>query len=121
MTFPADHELLAFFGAEPKILDPGVPWFYNTLDFEVERHGFLVQCRLAPSYGELNLRLQFGGKETTRLHVTGLKSLVLVMNAAGEALVATVDRGHRDETFGLMLEPNVWVGLGVFQRIPPEP
>jgi hypothetical protein len=28
-AFPADHELLSFFEAEPALLDAKVPWFYK--------------------------------------------------------------------------------------------
>ena len=120
-NFPADHELLAFFGAEPKVLDPNVPWFYNTLDFEVEHQGFVVQCRLAPAYGDVDARLRFGEMELARFELQSFKSLRLYMKAEGEILVATFDRGQGEETFSLMLKPHVWLGLGNFQRIPPGP
>jgi hypothetical protein len=120
-NFPEDHELLAFFGMEPKVRDPDYPWFYNTLEFEVERQGFLVQCRLSPSYGDVSVRLQQGELELVRLHLQSFKSLSLVTKAEGEILIATFDRGQGDETFSLMLRPHVWVGLGPFQRIPPGP
>jgi hypothetical protein len=120
-NFPADHELLAFFGAEPRVLDPNVPWFYNTLDFEVVREGFVVQCKLAPAYGHIEVRLHLAGTELTRLNLRSFKSLRLYMNAEEEILVATFDRGQGEETFGLMLKPHVWVGMGNFQSIPPGP
>ncbi len=118
-NFPEDHELFAFFGTEPKVRDPDIPWFYNTLEFEVERQGVLVQCRLSPSYGKVSVRLQQGSQELVRLHLQSFKSLSLIMKAEGEILVATFDRGLGEETFSLMLKPYVWVGLGPFQGIPP--
>jgi hypothetical protein len=118
-NFPADHELLAFFGVEPKILDPNVPWLYNTLDFEVERQGFVVQCRLAD--GDIDARLHFGEMELARFELQCFNSLRLYVKAEGEILVATFDRGQGEETFSLMLKPHVWLGLGNFQRIPPGP
>src|SRR5215468_7702785 len=120
-SFPEDHELLAFFGEEPRVRDPDSPWFYNTLEFEVQRQEFLVQCRLSPSYGKLSVRLQLGELELVRLHLQSFKRLGLVMNPEGEILVATFDRDQGEETFSLMLKPHVWVGLGPFQRIPPRP
>jgi hypothetical protein len=38
-TLPPEHVLLGFFGAEPEVLDAGLPWFYNRLTFTVERNG----------------------------------------------------------------------------------
>jgi hypothetical protein len=40
--FPPDYELLAFFEAEPTVLDAGPPWIYNTLDFTATRNGIEV-------------------------------------------------------------------------------
>jgi hypothetical protein len=106
---------------KPKVRDPDSPWFYNTLEFDVERQGVFVQCRLSPSYGKVSVRLQHGDLELVRLHLQSFKSLSLIMKAEGEFLVATFDRdpGWGEETFSLMLKPHVWVGLDPFQRIPP--
>src|SRR5262245_54094749 len=120
-TFPDDHELLAFFGTEPKVLDPNVPWFYNTLEFEVEREGIAVRCRLAPAYGQIEVRLLSGATELVRLDIRSFKTLRLYTTSQWEVLIAIFDRGQEEETFGLMLKPRVWVGLGNFQSIPPGP
>jgi hypothetical protein len=119
ITFPADHELLAFFETEPKVLDPNVPWFYNTLAFEVEPGGFEVHCRLSPAYGDIDVRLHLDGTELARVSFQSFKSLKLYIKAEGKVLVATFDRGQREETFGLMLKPRVWLGMGDFQGVPP--
>jgi hypothetical protein len=120
-AFPADHELLAFFGSEPQVLDSGLPWFYNTLDFETARHGAKVRCKILPAYGEISVRLQPGSEELARLDQTSCKDFSLVMNSQGEMLLATVVQDHRGQMFALMLEPRVWVGLGSFTQIPPAP
>jgi hypothetical protein len=118
-VFPDDHELVAFFEAEPRVLDPGVPWFYNTLDFETERRGVLVRCRLAPSYGDIDVRLALvGGVELARVEVSAFNNINLVASAQGEALVAT--SGKEPGMHCLMLKPRVWVGLGNFRGIPPS-
>ena len=31
--FPEEHELISFFECEPNVLDPGIPWVYNHLEF----------------------------------------------------------------------------------------
>jgi hypothetical protein len=121
ITFPADHELLAFFGADPKILDPNVPWFYNTLHFEVKREGIVVQCRLVPACGDIDVRLHVGGTELARLNLRSFEALRIYMTTEEEILVATFDREYAKETFSLMLKPRVWVGFGSFQSIPPSP
>jgi hypothetical protein len=35
--FPEEWELLSLFESEPKVLDQGVPWQYNTLTFDTQR------------------------------------------------------------------------------------
>jgi hypothetical protein len=119
-TFPADHELLSFFEAEPRVLDPKVPWFYNTLEFETERYGFVVQCRLCPSYGEIRTQLFLGGLELVRVDVQCFKSVRLVIDEGRELLIATIAVGRmlREETFALMLKPRVWIGFGDLRSIP---
>ncbi|MBN9261789.1 MAG: hypothetical protein J0J14_13085 [Hyphomicrobium sp.] len=111
-TFPEDYELLAFFETEPKALDPGEPWFYNRLDFEVERAGSLVQCRLSPSYGQIDVRLHRGERELARFELEGVKALKVHMEGERELLVAEFER---EEKLVLMLKPHVWVGLTAFR------
>jgi hypothetical protein len=117
-AFPDDHELVGFFEAVPRVLDPELPWYYNILDFETERQGILVRCRIAPSYGDIQVRLDRAGTELARVGVTEFKTFSLLVSAQGEALVATSEGDRR--TFCLMLKPRVWLGLGNFERIPPE-
>ena len=118
-AFPADHELVAFFEGEPRVLDAGVPWIYNTLDFETERQGILVRCRLCPSYGDFRERLDLvGGAELMRVEVSDFYNIDLVVNSQGEALMAASEQATG--MLCLMLKPRVWVGLGKFKQIPPE-
>jgi hypothetical protein len=116
-NFPADHELIAFFEAEPNVLDPGVPWTYNTLNFETERQGTLVQCRIAPAYGDIDVRLtQPSGAELARAKLEGFKSFSLIVDTHREALIATSDG---DPTMlCLVLKPRLWLGVDNFQGIP---
>jgi hypothetical protein len=110
--------LVGFFESEPEILDPDVPWIYNTLDFETERQGILVRCRIAPSYGDIVVRLEFsGGVELTRVEVSAFNNIRLVASPQGEVLIASSD--HGSSMLCLMLKPRVWVGLGNFRQIPP--
>jgi hypothetical protein len=54
----------------------------------------------------------------TRVEVTDFRAFSLVVNAQGEALVATSEQDLR--TFCLMLKPRLWLGLGHFTQLPPE-
>jgi hypothetical protein len=115
--FPDDHELVTFFEAEPTLLDPTSPWFYNTLEFKTVRHGFVVECRLQPSYGEISTRLLVGDSELVRFDLQRFKSVRLIMDKNKELLRADFDRGHKQETFALILKPYVWLGFGDLGRV----
>ena len=67
--FSIDYELLAFFEAEPTVLDAEAPWIYNMLDFTTTRDGLEVLCRFVPSYGKLTTRLVVGGTELVKFEL----------------------------------------------------
>jgi hypothetical protein len=106
--FPEDHELVAFFEAEPTVLDPRVPWFYNTLTFMTVRDGIEVQCEISPSYCRLRLRLKRAGVDLVNVDVGKIVAFSLESRAGRETLRATFDLGGQ-EAFVLQLKPHVHV------------
>lgn len=110
--FPEDHELIGFFEAEPTILDPGVPWLYNTLDFSTSRNEIEVRARMTPSYRELTLRLLLAGHELALFELKDAARFRIVTDNQREALVVTFadQRGLND--FVLQLKPIVRVSWG---------
>jgi hypothetical protein len=52
-----EFELLAFFGRDPEVLDPQVPWIYNTLTYRQAAGNVGVQFKIAPSYKRVNLQI----------------------------------------------------------------
>ena len=99
--FPPDYELLAFFEAEPTVLDAEAPWIYNTLEFTTTRDGIEVVCRFVPSYGKLTTRLAVGGTELAKFELRDVESFRLVIEAGREALVATFPQSLRLDRFAL--------------------
>jgi hypothetical protein len=119
VTFPEEHELIEFFGVMPQLLDASSPWFYNTLEFEVARDAFVVQCKLSPSYGDIGVRLLSGGLELSRFELKAFKSLRRYGTPTSDALIASFGEPPDGTVFGLMLQPRLWVGVGDFRTIPP--
>jgi len=105
--FPEDYELVAFFEAEPEVLDPGVPWFYNTLTFLTARDGIEVHCAICPSYGQLTLRLRLGGQDLLNVDLRCVVGMRVENRADREILLASV---QRQDDFVLQLKPHVQVG-----------
>jgi hypothetical protein len=86
--------------------------FYNALEFKTVRHGFVVECRLKPSYSEISTRLLVGDSELVRFDLQRFKSVRLIMDKNKELIRADFDRGHKQEAFALILKPYVWLGFG---------
>jgi hypothetical protein len=110
--FPKDHELIGFFEAEPAILDPAVPWVYNTLDFTTNRNGIEVRARISPSYRELTLRLLLDGHELVLFELKEAEEFRVDTDKEREALVVTFAEQRRLEDFVLQLKPSICVSWG---------
>jgi hypothetical protein len=53
-------QLLAYFGVEPRLLDPGVPWCYNDAVYRVEIDGYAVSFAIAPAYQDVRIIVERG-------------------------------------------------------------
>jgi hypothetical protein len=113
--FPDDCQLIGFFEAEPAILDPGTPWLYNTLDFTTTRDGIEVHARLAPSYGELTVRLVLARQELALFELREAEAFRIISERQREALVATFAPKRKLDDFVLQLKPHVRVAWGNLQ------
>ncbi len=116
--FPPDNELIAFFEADPVVLVPGIPWFYNTLQFQTLRNGVEVQCDIVPSEGALIVRLMLDGRELAKYELHGAEAFRLVMDKGREVLVASFAPGSRLDNFALQLKPRVWAAWGNLHQLP---
>ena len=112
-AFPRDHELVGFFESEPAILDPGVPWIYNTLTFETVRGGIHVRCTMSPSYRSLALRLTIDGVELIEAAVGNVSSVRLEERGGQERLCATLQTRDGEGSLMLQLKPRVHLAWSV--------
>ncbi|MDQ0472897.1 hypothetical protein [Labrys wisconsinensis] len=109
---PPDHELVAFFEAEPVVLHPDTPWAYNTLDFRTLRGDIEVRCHIVSSYGDITTCLILSGREIAKFELRGAEALRLVVNQDQEALVVSFPQALRLDNFALQLKPRVWAAWG---------
>jgi|SRR6185437_1619607 len=116
--FPPEHELIAFFEAEPTVLDAEVPWIYNTLDFATKRSDIDVRCQIVPSYGEITIRFILAGDEIAKFEIRDAEAFRLVMNKDQEALVVSFPPHLRLDNFALQLKPRVWAAWGNLHQFP---
>jgi hypothetical protein len=112
-AFPPDHELIGFFEAEPAILDPGVPWLYNTLTFETTRGDTHVLCKMSPSYRSLSVRLTIAEVERIDAAVGNVSSVRLDQHDGREALCATLQTRDGEGSLVLQLKPRVYLAWSV--------
>ena len=110
MTPPNDLEFLAFFEVEPTMLDPGVPWVYNTLTYLTERDGYVVRFQISPSYSTLKVAVSFGGHEIADVELTAFTDLQILIEGGRETLIARFGETTASGLF-LTLKPMVRIAL----------
>ena len=112
---PPDRELIEFFGAEPDVLDAGVPWLYNQVTFVTERESDRLVFTLAPAYGELKVIWSCGGADVVSAELSGLRTLeVDTLQPPSPSLIVKDGGGTQ---LRLWLEPRVRLFLA--HREPP--
>jgi hypothetical protein len=65
MRLPEQHELIGFFGSEPRLADLDVPWTYNRLTFSTEAGSDTIEVDVSPGFD--HLRLLWRQDQATRL------------------------------------------------------
>ena len=114
--FPALHELVALFEAEPTYLDPGVPAVYNTLRFVTERGADRVVCEIALANRILRFVWERDGAALVRAEFADVAALRVEAERGREALVAELHT-PRARPVRLQLRPAVHLSWGT----EPEP
>lgn len=86
--FPDEHELIGFFGVEPTLTDPDLPWIYNDVTFEVEVEDRPFKATVNGGYGELDIRWGASGKAAVSLTLREVQGLRVAREHGSEWLVA---------------------------------
>ena len=88
------------------ILDPGVPWLYNTLTFLTSRDEFEVRLQICPSYGHLVLQIKIAGRDLVDVELQRVDTIRLESRNGHEVLLASSEPGS---SFALQLKPCVQI------------
>ncbi|HCF99196.1 MAG TPA: hypothetical protein DEV93_01475 [Chloroflexi bacterium] len=112
VTIPPLHELIAFFEAEPTLLDPGVDWHYNTLTFDTTRGTDRVMAVLDAGYISLKFEWTRAERPVVSLHCQEISELRIETPEAGtERLLARfTDKAISDLVLSLKPEVSVFWG-----------
>lgn len=110
--FPSPDELIGLFGGKPTVLNPSVPWLYNTLDFTAVRDGMEIRTRIVPSDELITVRLLLGGNEVAQFELHDVKDLRVVTEQGQEMLVIAFAPDRNLDVFVLQLKPHVRIAWG---------
>jgi hypothetical protein len=109
--FPALHDLVALFEAEPAYTDPGVPAVYNRLTFVTDRGADRVRCEIEPANGRVAFAWERGGVEVARGEFDDVAALRVEAERGREALVAEL-RTPAARPVRLQLRPAIHLSWG---------
>ena len=105
MQLPEEHDLISFFECEPTVLDSGIAWVYNHLEFRTVRGADEFLAIIEPGYETFGLTWRREGKELVRLKFEHVGSLRVEMSTVSEALIVQARRGDSCSRIRLQLKP----------------
>jgi hypothetical protein len=79
-------ELLACFGAEPRLLDPDVPWCCNDAAYAVEVAGLSVSFAVQPAYRDVRLIIHRGEQRLFELNAVGVADVRVIDERGVDAI-----------------------------------
>jgi hypothetical protein len=103
---PDELAFLSLFEVEPKKLEAGVSWVYNTSIYEIERDSYLVRFQINPYYSTLKVTLTVGGREVAETELMAFTSLEIVDDSGRETLIARFGELEASAMY-LTLKPQV--------------
>jgi hypothetical protein len=83
-------ELLACFGVEPTLLEPGDPWFYNDAVYSMEVGGLSVSFAVQPSCRDVRLIVRLGGRRHFEFNAMGVDDMRVIDERGIDAIVLTL-------------------------------
>lgn len=86
--FPEKHELIGFFGVDPTLTDPDLPWIYNDVSFELEVEDRPFTVTINGGYGDLDIQWGASGNAAISLTLREVQGLRVVGEHGSEWLVA---------------------------------
>jgi hypothetical protein len=111
--FPEHHDLISFFEAEPKVLDAGIVWAYNSLEFRTIRGRDEFLAVIVPGYEVFKLTWWRDGQEILKLDLERVQHLDVELSPAREVLTASFRPSVGVSELRFQLKPSPHVKWGV--------
>lgn len=115
-SFPEEYELLSFFEVDPKVLDEGIPWMYNSLTFEKLLENETLVCVFSPAYGEVDLKLIQNGVDKLVLNLSAIDKIEILKEKKQEHLKIKFKEDVPFKNFLLAIKPEVRIIWGTAWR-----
>lgn len=109
-AFPGDDELVEFFGVNPVVQDPLVPWDFNTLTFTVDRDGDRLTCTIVPALIVIDMRWTRAGADIVHVAVAEISEVTIAAAAGRRSLRASAAPGVL--ALQLWLDPHIRLYAG---------
>lgn len=104
---PAEYELISLFESEPHLLDPELPWVYNTITFELTRGHDEVTVIIDPGMERVHIRWSRSGEEVLDVMAEGVARISAEEEPNRETLVLHFHEDlHRDD-LRLRVKPEI--------------
>jgi len=97
-------QLLACFGVEPRWLEAGIPWYYNTATYTVALDRWQIEFVVQPSCGDVQLRIDCAGQRCFEFSATAVWDVRVIDQPGVDAVEIVMDERSR---LTLQLRPNV--------------
>ncbi len=112
--FPQDYELITLFESEPIILSEEVPWYYNTLFFELSREEIDLNISIEPACNRLSIRTSNKKQGTIfELEFEPIIGLEIYKDSYSEGLIIIMDEDDPNVTLKLETKPYIrLIGTG---------
>jgi hypothetical protein len=110
--FPEEHELISFFECEPKVLDPGIPWVYNHLEFRSVRGPDEFFAAIEPGAESVRFWWRRDEKELVSLSLGQVSGIALEMSAQREIMVLHFRRSVGALDLRIQLKPTPYLEWG---------
>lgn len=109
MITATELQMLACCEVEPSLLDPDVPWSYNTATYVFERDGMLVTFTIRPSYRDVRINVKRGEQRVFEFNAKGVADVIVPDERGVEAIEIVITEGSR---LRLQLWPTVEITQG---------
>jgi hypothetical protein len=86
-------QLMACFGAEPRLRDPDVPWCYNDAAYTAEVGGTSVTFAVAPAYRYVRFDVRCSGRRLFSFEAVGVADVSVIDELAVDAVEITLAEG----------------------------